>query len=153
MKNPHDKYDTAMQEYARKWIRTLDRPHYSNSISIFFIAIFIFLWSSALTRQSGYTPLKGFGIIIFFSIIALFIFILIVMNTILAKIGFSRPIRAALWFSALIGPYISIVLINSLENPPISHFIGFVSSVLAFILSYSLDRVFVRDPTQIADES
>jgi hypothetical protein len=152
MQKPQDKYDEAMQDYARKWMRTLDKPRHSTNISIFFIAIFIFIWSSTLTNLLGYVPLEGLGIIIFFSIGAGFIISSIFINTILTKLGFEKPLRSALWFSALVGPYISIVAINNWDNPALSHITGVVTAILAFVLSYFLDRAFTRKSKSGVDD-
>jgi FtsH-binding integral membrane protein len=97
-------------------------------------------------------PLEGLGIIIFFSIGAGFIISSIFINTILTKLGFEKPLRSALWFSALVGPYISIVAINNWDNPALSHITGVVTAILAFVLSYFLDRAFTRKSKSGVDD-
>lgn len=144
MQKQPDNFDKVMQDYARKWMKTLDRPRYSTSISIFFIAIFIFLWSTTLTTGMGYKPLEGFGFVISISIALGFIIASVFINMILMKIGISKPIRSGLWFSAFVGPYISIVTINNWDNPALSHIAGVSLSLFAFVISFLLDRAIIR---------
>lgn len=142
MQPPKDPYEQASQEYAREWLKSLDRPRYSTNIGIFFIFIFLFIWTSTLTNQLGYVPFQGTGIIVFFGIgIALGLGCYLT-NILLSKIGFPKSIRSALWFSALVGSYVGIVAINNWENPVLSHISGVASALISFILSYGLDILF-----------
>lgn len=145
-----DKYDQAMREYAREWMKSLDRPRYSTNIGTFFVIIFLFIWASTLTSQLGYTPRQGFGIFVFIIIGVALGFGSYIFNYLLSLIGFPKPVRSAIWFSVLIGPYLGIVAINNLKNPILSHIIGVASGVIAFVLSYGLDIMFERriNPTR-----
>lgn len=143
MQNSQNRFDQAMQDYARRWMKSLDKPRYSTNISNFSIAIFIIIWASTLTNQMGYIPFKGTGIIITLSILITLILALSLLNHILARIGFAKITRTALWFSSLIGPYISILVMNNLKNPVLSHILGVFSAVAAFLFSYALDRLFI----------
>jgi hypothetical protein len=151
MKNPINKHDEEMQDYARKWMKSLDKPRFSTNISYFFLVIFLLVWASTLTNQMGYIPLRGVGMLITLGIIAVLILILLATNHILAKIGLSKAIRSALWFSALIGPYISIIAINNWGNSALSHIVGVFSALLGFNISYALDRLFIRNSQSITD--
>jgi sensor histidine kinase YesM len=152
MPEPQDKSNKEMQEYARKWMRSLNQSRYSTNISNFFTAIFIFFWSSTLTNHLGYTPFNGFGFIVILCIAIVIILALLFTNSILSTIGFSKSIRSALWFSALVGPYISIIAINNWRNPTLSHIAGVFSSVIAFLISFVLDKVLIRESQSSADK-
>lgn len=142
MQQPQDQYEKASQEYAREWMKSLERPRYSTNIGIFFIFIFLFIWTSTLTNQLGYAPFQGIGILVFLGIgIALGLGCYIT-NIFLSKIGFPKSIRSAIWFSALVGSYTGIVAINNWENPVLSHISGVASALISFILSYGLDLIF-----------
>ena len=144
MQQPHDKYDKVMQDYAKKWMKSLDKPRYSTSMGTFFVLIFLFIWASTLTNQLGYVPMQGSGIVVFLALIIALGLGCYFINSLLTQIGFPKSIRSAIWFSALIGPYLGIVAINNLQNPVLSHLIGVTSSIISFILSFGLDKLFVR---------
>jgi hypothetical protein len=57
----------------------------------------------------------------------------------MVKIGLERPIRSALFLSALVGPYVNQTTYNSWNLPVISHLAGFIASILTFTISYLLD--------------
>lgn len=144
MHKSKNELDEAMQDYAQKWMKSLDKPRFSTNISNFFIAIFIIIWASTLTNQLGYKTFQGLGVIITLSIIAVLILTFLFTNHILTRIGFPNLIISSLWFSALIGPYISIVVINNSGNSALSHIIGSFSAVIAFILSYTINRILIH---------
>jgi hypothetical protein len=92
----------------------------------------------------GFDLKKGYGALIFIVIGLTLMFTTIFINRIMAKIGLERPVRSALWLSAVIGPYINLTTYNSWNLPVISHLAGFFASILTFIISYLLDTTLER---------
>jgi hypothetical protein len=144
MQSPVRKIDTAMQSYTKRWLKSLDRPRASTTLGYFFLGLFILFWSSSLTTLLGFDLKKGYGALIFIVIGLTLMFTTIFINRIMAKIGLERPVRSALWLSAVIGPYINLTTYNSWNLPVISHLAGFFASILTFIISYLLDTTLER---------
>jgi hypothetical protein len=144
MQSPERKIDTAMQSYAKRWLKSLDRPRASTTLGYFFLGLFILFWSSSLTTLLGFDLKKGYGALIFIVSGLTLMFTTIFINRIMAKIGLERPVRSALWLSAVIGPYINLTTYNSWNLPVISHLAGFFASILTFIISYLLDTTLER---------
>lgn len=140
MQSPEDKIDVAMQSYAKRWMKSLSQPRASTTLGYFFVGLFILFWSSSLTTLMGFDLKKGYGILIFIGVGLILTLPTIFINWIMAKIGLVRPIRSALWLSAIIGPYVNLTTYNSWNVPVISHIAGFIASILAFIFSFLLDK-------------
>jgi hypothetical protein len=136
----HDqKIDDAMQSYAKKWMKSIDRPRASTTLGYFFIGLFILFWSSSITNILGFDLKKGYGSLIFIAVGLSLTFTVILLNKFMVKIGLARPIRSALFLSSVVGPYINQTSINSWNLPVISHLAGFIASIFTFIISYLLD--------------
>ena len=133
------KIDAAMQSFAKKWMKSIDRPRVSTSLGYFFIGLFILLWSSSISSLLGFNFNVGHGAIIFVAVGLILSLIIILINKFLVKINLERPIRSALFLSALIGPYINLTTYNSWNLPVISHLAGFIASIMTFTISYLLD--------------
>ena len=133
------KIDVAMQSYARRWMKSIDRPRASTTLGYFFIGLFILFWSSSISSLLGFEVKKGYGTLIFVAVGLTLTFIIILVNRFMVKIGLERPIRSALFLSALVGPYVNQTTYNSWNLPVISHLAGFIASILTFTISYLLD--------------
>jgi hypothetical protein len=133
------KIDAAMQSFAKKWMKSMDRPRVSTSLGYFFIGVFILLWSSSISSLLGFKFNVGQGVIIFVAVGLILSLIIIFINKFLVIINLERPIRSALFLSALIGPYINLTTYNSWNLPVISHLAGFIASIMTFTISYLLD--------------
>ncbi len=139
MRSPERKIDKAMQSYAKKWIKSTNQQRASTTLGYFFVGLFILFWSSSITSFLGLDLKNGFGALFFVFIGLSLTCITIYVNKLMAKIGLERPIRSALFLSALIGPYVYLSTYNAWNLPVISHVAGFFASVLTFVLSYLLD--------------
>jgi hypothetical protein len=136
----HDrKIDDAMQSYARKWMKSIDRPRASTTLGYFFVGLFILFWSSSISSMLGFDLKQGYGVLIFIAVGLILTFTIILVNKFMAKIGLARPIRSALFLSAVVGPYVNQTTYNSWNLPVISHLAGFIASILTFTISYLLD--------------
>ena len=133
------KIDVAMQSYARRWMKSIDRPRASTTLGFFFIGLFILFWSSSISSLLGFEVKKGYGTLIFVAVGLTLTFTIILVNRFMVKIGLERPIRSALFLSALVGPYVNQTTYNSWNLPVISHLAGFIASILTFTISYLLD--------------
>lgn len=133
------KIDVAMQSYARRWMKSIDRPRASTTLGFFFIGLFILFWSSSISSLLGFDVKKGYGTLIFVAVGLTLTFTIILVNRFMVKIGLERPIRSALFLSALVGPYVNQTTYNSWNLPVISHLAGFIASILTFTISYLLD--------------
>lgn len=133
------KIDDAMQSYARRWMKSIDRPRASTTLGYFFIGLFILFWSSSISSLLGFDVKKGYGTLIFVAVGLTLTFTIILVNRFMVKIGLERPIRSALFLSALVGPYVNQTTYSSWNLPVISHIAGFIASILTFTISYLLD--------------
>jgi hypothetical protein len=133
--------DKAMQSYAKNWLKSTNRQRASTTLGYFFVGLFILFWSSSITTFLGLDLKKGYGVLFFIFFGLSLTFIAIYVNKIMAKIGLERPIRSALFMSALIGPYVYLSTYNAWNLPVISHIAGFFASILTFVLSYLLDTL------------
>ena len=133
------KIDAAMQSYARKWMKSIDRPRASTTLGYFFIGLFILFWSSSISSLLSIDLKMGYGTLIFVAVGLILTFTIIFINKFMVKIGLERPIRSALFLSAVVGPYVNQSTYNSWNLPVISHIAGFIASILTFTISYLLD--------------
>ena len=144
MQSPDRKIDATIQSYTKSWMDSLDHPRTFTTLGYFFVGLFILFWSSSLTSLIGYDVNKGYGASIFVIIGLTLTLTTIFLNKLMSKIGLDRPIRSALLFSALVGPYVFLTTYNSWNLPVISHIVGFFASILTFIFSYLLDTALGR---------
>ncbi|OGO12029.1 MAG: hypothetical protein A2Y53_02930 [Chloroflexi bacterium RBG_16_47_49] len=141
MQSHERKIDAAMQSYAERWMKSIDRPRASTTLGYFFVGMFILFWSSSLTALLGFDLKKGYGALIFIIVGLSLTFTTIFINRLMTKLGLDRSIRSALWLSAVIGPYANLISYNYWHLPVISHIVGFAASILAFIFSFLLDKM------------
>ena len=120
-------------------MKSIDRPRASTTLGFFFIGLFILFWSSSISSLLGFDVKKGYGTLIFVAVGLTLTFTIILVNRFMVKIGLERPIRSALFLSALVGPYVNQTTYNSWNLPVISHLAGFIASILTFTISYLLD--------------
>jgi hypothetical protein len=139
MRSPEHKINAAMQSYAKKWMKSIDQPRIFTSPGYFFVGLFILFWSSSITVLLDFDIKNGYGTVIFIVIGLSLTLVTIYINKIMSKIGLERPLRSALMLSALVGPYVNLIVYNSFNLPVISHIAGFLASVLTFIFSYLFD--------------
>ncbi len=144
MKPPDQKIDASLQAYAKRWMKSLDRPRPTTTLGYFFVGLFILFWSSSLTSLVGYDIKKGWGALVFLGIAILLTLPTMIVVRIMALLGVDRPTRSAFLFSAVIGPYINMVADHAWRLATISHILGFFSAILAFLVSLLLDRLVDR---------
>lgn len=147
MKIVDRKIDNAVQSYWKNWLNSLERPHASVILSNIVLTFSILFWSASLTTQFGFDLKKGPGILVF---IAIWLFIslgILLVTLLMAKLGVERRIRSALLLAAIIGPYINLIAYLAWDRPTVSHILGFVSSIIAFLFSLVLDKILSRNPS------
>jgi hypothetical protein len=144
MKPPDQKIDASMQAYAKRWMKSLEKPRPTTTLGYFFVGLFILFWSSSLTSSIGFDIKKGWGALVFLGIALLLTLPTLFVVRIMAIIGVNRPTRSAFLFSAVIGPYINMVADNAWKMPTISHILGFFSAIMALLVSLLVDRLIDR---------
>ncbi len=144
MPSPDPKIDAPMRAYAKRWMKSLDRPRASTTLGYFFVGLFILFWSSSLTTMLGFDLKKGFGSLVFIGVGLSLTFAAMLVIRIMTKIGLDRPTRSAIMLSAVIGPYVNMATYHAWESPVISHITGFIASIFAFLLSLLLDKMLVK---------
>ena len=151
MKPPDSKLDASMQAFAKRWMKSLDKPRATTTLGYFFVGLFILFWSSSLTIYLGFELKKGVGTLVFIGLSILLTLTTLLAIRLMAVIGVDRPTRSALLFSAVIGPYVNMMVEHTWKMPTISHIAGFLASIFSFLLSLVLDRLFAR-PTRKTGE-
>ncbi len=152
MKPPDDKIDASLQAYARRWMKTMDRPRPSTTLGYFFVGMFILFWSTSLTSLAGFEVSKGIGALVFIGMALLLTLPTLFFVWLMAQIGVDRPTRSAFLFSAVIGPYVDMVADHAWKLSVISHILGFLAAILAFLISLVLDRLLIRPPKKPGEE-
>ncbi len=133
-----------MQAYAKRWMKSLERPRPSTTLGYFFVGLFILFWSSSATDLLGYDVKKGWGALVFLGVALLLTLPTVFFVRVMALIGLDRPTRSAFLFSAVIGPYINMVADHAWKQPTISHILGFFAAIASFLISLLLDRLLER---------
>lgn len=146
MKSSNEQIDASMKAYAKKWMKTFNRPRASTTLGYFFVGLFILLWSSSLTRMLGYNLSRISGSLIFILIGSGLTIVAWSVIHIMAKIGIERPVRSAILLSAVIGPYVNMATYNSWNSGVVSHIAGFIASIFAFLASFLLDKILMQKP-------
>jgi hypothetical protein len=141
MKSPDQKIDASVQAFAKRWMSSLDRPRVSTTLGYFFVGLFLLFWSSAITSLLGFDLNKGIGVFVFIGVGILVVFPTIFFVKLMARLGVDRPTRSAFLFSAVIGPYVNMVAQQAWHIPVLSHMLGFVAAIFAFLFSLLLDRL------------
>jgi hypothetical protein len=149
MRLPDQKIDAPMRAYAKRWMKSLDRPRASTTLGYFFVGLFILFWSSSLTTMLGFNLKKGFGSLVFIGVGLLLMFSTLLIIRIMAKIGLDRPTRSAIMLSAVIGPYVNLAVYHAWNSPVISHIVGFIASIFAFLISLLLDKMLERSSEKV----
>ncbi len=149
MRSPEDKIDAYMQAYAKRWMKSLDRPRPSTTLGYFFVGFFILFWSTSLTTTLGFNLKKGFGTLVFIGVGLLLTSVTLLVIHFMARMGVDRPIRSAFMLSAVIGPYVNLAAYHTWNLPVISQIAGYIASILAFLISLLLDKMLQRNPAQV----
>jgi hypothetical protein len=149
MRLPDQKIDAPMRAYAKRWMKSLDRQRASTTLGYFFVGLFILFWSSSLTTMLGFNLKKGFGSLVFIGVGLLLMFSTLLIIRIMAKIGLDRPTRSAIMLSAVIGPYVNLAVYHAWNSPVISHIVGFIASIFAFLISLLLDKMLERSSEKV----
>jgi len=149
MRLPDQKIDAPMRAYAKRWMKSLDRPRASTTLGYFFVGLFILFWSSSLTTMLGFDLKKGFGSLVFIGVGLLLTFSALLIIRIMALIGLDRPTRSAIMLSAVIGPYVNLSVYHAWNSPVISHIAGFIASIFAFLISLLLDKMLERSAEKV----
>jgi hypothetical protein len=153
MRLPDQKIDAPMRAYAKRWMKSLDRPRPSTTLGYFFVGLFILFWSSSVTTILGFDLKNGFGSLVFIGVGLSFTLATRMIVHVMAMIGVDRPIRSAFMLSAVIGPYVNLAAYHAWNLPVISHIAGFIASIVVFIISLLLDKMLERNPTHVGQHS
>jgi len=146
---PDRKIEASIRAYAKRWMKSLDKPRASTTLGYFFVGLFILIWSTSLTNILGFDLKKGYGSLVFIGVgISLTSAALLIIR-VMAMIGIDRPTRSAIMLSAVIGPYVNMATYHAWESPVISHIVGFIASILAFLISLLLDKLLARSSEQV----
>ena len=145
MKISEDQIDASIKAYAKKWMKSLDRPRPSTTLGYFFAGLFILFWSSALTHALGFDVNTVLGALVFTGTLFILIFLMWLIIHLMAGFGINRPTRSALLLSAIIGPYVYMSVYQQWNSVAISHISGFVASIGAFIFSFLLDKILTKN--------
>lgn len=145
MKISEDQIDASIKAYAKKWMKSLDRPRPSTTLGYFFAGLFILFWSSALTHGLGFDVNTVLGALVFTGTLFILIFLMWLLIRLMAGFGINRPTRSALLLSAIIGPYVYMAIYQQWNSVVISHISGFVASITAFIFSFLLDKLLTKN--------
>jgi hypothetical protein len=146
MRSSNQKMDASMKAYVKKWMKSLDQPRPSTTLGYFFVGLFILFWSSSVTNILGYDLRKVSGSLIFIGIVFVFTLVTWSLIRLMSIIGIDRPTRSALMLSALIGPYVNLVVYQGWNSLVISHISGFIASIFAFLVSLLLDKTLAKKP-------
>ncbi len=104
-----------------------------------------YTWVSSLIKEWGYVGYRGPGFFIGFGLFFIVVLGVAALDIFMAFISLNKIIRSAIWFSAFLGPYVSVMVLEKWGIPVWSHIAGSVSVLLAFSLSWLLDRFLKRD--------
>ena len=149
MRLPDQKIDAPMRAYAKRWMKSLDRPRASTTLGYFFVGLFILFWSSSLTTMLGFDLKKGFGSLVFIGVGLSLTFVSLLIIRVMARIGVDRPTRSAIMLSAVFGPYVNLAVYHAWKSPVISHIMGFIASIFAFLLSLLLDKMLEKSSEKV----
>ncbi len=144
MKPPDNRIDASLQAFARRWMKSMERPRASTTLGYFFAGLFILFWSSSLTSVLGFDLKQGWGTLVFVGVGLLLTLPTLFFIRVMALVGLDRPTRSALLFSAVMGPYAYMAADKAWNVWVISHISGFAASILAFLASLGLDRLIDR---------
>ena len=105
----------------------------------------VYTWVSSLIKEWGYVGYRGPGLYIGFGLFFVGVLSVAAIDIFMALMNLNKIIRSAIWFSAILGPYMSVMVLEKWGIPVWSHIAGSVSVLLAFSLSWLLDRLLKRD--------
>ncbi|GAB4580013.1 MAG: hypothetical protein Fur0022_27520 [Anaerolineales bacterium] len=111
------------------------------SPGILLIGYVAFSWASALVREWGYLPYRPPGLFIGFAVWLGFIFATWFVDFLLNLLNLTAQIRAALWMSAVVGPYAGMMAYDQWGHPIWSQVISLVSAVVAFSSGLMLEKI------------
>jgi hypothetical protein len=152
MKPSDDKIDASMQAYARRWMKSLDRPRPSTTLGYFFVGLFILFWSSSLTELTGLDLRKFLGVLVFLGFALILTLLTLLIVWIMTRLGLDRPTRSAFLLSAVVGPYVNMVAEQTWKMSVVSHVLGFLGAILAFLASLSLDKLLAKSAHKPGEE-
>ncbi len=139
-----DKMDASMKAYAKRWMKSLDKPRPSTTLGYFFVGLFILFWSSSVIGLLGFDLKNLIGALVFIGIGFGLTLVTLLFVRVMALVGIDRPTRSACLFSAVIGPYVNMLTYHAWNLPSVSHILGFMAAILAFLSSIVLDRLLAR---------
>ena len=152
MKSTDDKIDASMQAYAKRWMKSLNKPRPSTTLGYFFVGLFILFWSSSLTEITGFDLRNILGVLVFIGFGLILTLTSLIFVWLMTRLGLDRPTRSAFLLSAVLGPYINMVAEHTWKISVVSHVLGFLGAILAFLASLSLDRLLAKSPHRPREE-
>jgi hypothetical protein len=117
----------------------MPKRRYDFGIGGGFVAIITSRWASTIVQEWEQKPSQQIGIVL--GLAVCFSVTLLLLDYVLWRWRFIKAIRSGLWASAAIGPYAGLVAWNELAHPVSSQVIGLVSTIVAFVAFYYLDRL------------
>lgn len=151
MKSSDPKIDPSLRAFTKRWMKSLNRPRASTTLGYFFVGLFILFWSSSITSLTGFYLQKVWGTLVFLGIALILSLTTLLIVRLMALLGLDRSIRSALLFSAVIGPYVNMLAQQNWKISVVSHVLGFIAAIAAFLCSLLLDRL-LATPVRKQDE-
>jgi hypothetical protein len=151
MKPLDRKLNASVPVTEKKWINSIFWPRASSTLGYFFVSLFILFWSSSLINQTGFSLKNIWGILVLLGFILIFALITLLIASVLSILGLDRPTRSALFFSAVIGPYVDLLVEHAWKISVISHILGFLAAILAFLSSFLLDKLLAKSLRKLGD--
>jgi hypothetical protein len=152
MKSSDQRIDTSLRAFARRWMKTFDRPRPSTTLGYFSVGLFVLFWSSSLSKQTGFNLNSIWGTLVFLGFVVILTLTSMLIVHILARLGIDRPTRSALLFSAVIGPYVNMLTARAWNISVVSHILGFLAGILAFLTSLLLDKLIAKPPSKQGED-
>ena len=113
-----------------------------------FVAVTAYRWAATLVQEGGHKPSEQVWTVL--GLTAGFSAALLLVDYLLWRGRLDRAVRSGLWAAAAIGPYAGLVAWEEWAHPVWGHVAGLVSSVLAFVAFYYLDRALPRRGRSLA---
>ena len=97
-------------------------------------------WAFHLTKEWGYHPTRGLGLLLSLGLFAGFILLITLADYGLRRAGLSRIVRNGLWTGAVLGPMAALTIYTEWGHPVWSELGGLAAAVLAFTGIHLLER-------------
>jgi hypothetical protein len=97
-------------------------------------------WAFHLTKEWGYHPSRGLGLLLSLGLFAGFILLITLADYGLRRAGLDRMVRDGLWTGAIFGPMAALTIYTQWGHPVWSELGGIAAAVLVFTGIHLLRR-------------